>query len=174
MSDLRTLVVPILLTVTGLSHAASEPWDEEFAPPPGKYSWVQLDTGEWLKGDITALYDDVLIFDSDHFDDINIDLEDIEQIRAVGRFQVSVGDRSRGARRTITGEMVLKGDTIRVILFSSSLRPVTLKSMLPARRPPSTASKYWHSPPHKRSINMWWQYFPLSSDSLCPVMISAD
>ena len=107
---INLLLLLILFSVS--SRAADEPWSEGFEPPPGKYSWVQLDTGEWLKGDITALYDDVLIFDSDHFDDLEIDLEDIEQIRAVGRFHVSTGGRLRGDRRTVMGEVVLDGGTI--------------------------------------------------------------
>jgi putative salt-induced outer membrane protein YdiY len=108
-------VAVLILAAPAIAFAAEEePWSEGFTPPPGKYSWVQLDTGEWLKGDITALYDDVLVFDSDHFDDLNIDLEDILQIRAVGTFQVSVGDRMRGNRRTVIGEVLLEKDTILV------------------------------------------------------------
>ena len=108
-SALLFLFVPMLV-----AGAEDQPWNEAFTPPPGKYSWVQLDTGEWLKGDITALYDDVLVFDSDHFDDLSIDIDDIQQIRAVGRLEVTVGDRTRGNRRTGTGEVLLEGDTIMV------------------------------------------------------------
>mgnify|MGYP001822585988 FL=1 len=71
--------------------AGDEPWSEGFTPPPGQYSWVQLDTGEWLKGDIIAIYDEKLAFDSDHFDNLVLDLDDIERIHGRGIFVVAAG-----------------------------------------------------------------------------------
>lgn len=108
------------LLASVVSEASEEPWSGEFTPPPGKYSWVQLDTGEWLKGDITALYDDMLVFDSDHFDDLNIDLEDIAQIRAVGVFNVTYGDRRLGTRRIVAGQFAMSGEQINVIAAAGS------------------------------------------------------
>jgi putative salt-induced outer membrane protein YdiY len=107
-----------LLLVFGLAGqgalASDEPWTEEFEPPPGEYSWVQLDTGEWLKGEIIALYDDVLVFDSDHFDNINVDLEDIEQIRAVGEFSITVSDPVAGDRSIVRGQVAMSAGTVAV------------------------------------------------------------
>jgi hypothetical protein len=77
MAQVRAcLLIVILLLSSVVGRAAGEPWSEDFTPPPGDYSWVQLDTGEWLKGEIIALYDETLVFDSDHFGDLQIDLDD--------------------------------------------------------------------------------------------------
>ena len=51
-------------------------------PPDDKYDWVQLTSGEWLKGEILRMRDDDLEFDSDKLDELTIDWDDIAQIRA--------------------------------------------------------------------------------------------
>lgn len=117
MNATKLLVLATSLLTGVVSKAAeepAEPWSGEFVPPDGQYSWVELDTGEWIKGDITALYDDVLVFDSDHFDDLNIDLEDIEQILAVGEFNITVGDQRAGTRQIVRGKVAMRGDEILV------------------------------------------------------------
>ena len=37
-------------------------------PPPDDFNWIQLTSGEWLKGEFKALYDDQVEFDSDNLD----------------------------------------------------------------------------------------------------------
>ncbi len=84
-------VIGFLCLSASAATASDLPWDENFTPPPGRYSWVQLDTGEWLKGEIIAIYDDRMAFDSDHFDNLTIDLEDVEVIHGRGIFVISSG-----------------------------------------------------------------------------------
>ena len=110
MKLIRHVYLVGFLCLSATVATASElPWDESFAPPPGKYSWVQLDTGEWLKGDIIAIYDDRLAFDSDHFDNLMIDLEDVEAIHGRGIFVVSAGDDL-----PISGFLQIRGQQVRV------------------------------------------------------------
>jgi putative salt-induced outer membrane protein YdiY len=60
---------------------ALDPW-EAFAPPvDSEYDWIQLTSGEWLKGDFKVLYDFVLEFDSDELDLQEFDFEDVRQLR---------------------------------------------------------------------------------------------
>lgn len=40
------------------------------------WDWLQLDSGEWVKGEIIGLYDNTLTFDSDHFDEMTLDWDD--------------------------------------------------------------------------------------------------
>jgi len=89
--------------------AAGEPWSDEFTPPPGDYSWIQLDSGEWLKGEIIALYDESLRFDSDHFDQIDIDLDDIISLHSRGRFVISLHQD-----RAVQGVLNIRGQQITV------------------------------------------------------------
>lgn len=64
---------------------------ETLAPSPEKYDWIQLKTGEWLKGTFKAMYDDSLEFESetDAIDAITLDFKDVRQLRTHG--VVSVG-----------------------------------------------------------------------------------
>jgi len=49
--------------------------------PPDKFDWIQLTSDEWLKGDLKVLYDDKLEFDSDELDLLELDWEDVKQVR---------------------------------------------------------------------------------------------
>jgi hypothetical protein len=57
-------------------------------PRPEKYDWIQLKSGEWLKGKLEVLYDRKLEFDSDELDDLTFDFEDIKQIRGHSIFSL--------------------------------------------------------------------------------------
>lgn len=55
-----------------------------WGPPsalPEKFDWIQLTSGEWLKGDLKVLYDKKLEFDSDELDLLELDWEDVKQVR---------------------------------------------------------------------------------------------
>ena len=45
----------------------NQAWDA-FVPPLDKFDWIQLKSGEWLKGELKVLYDKKLEFDSDELD----------------------------------------------------------------------------------------------------------
>jgi putative salt-induced outer membrane protein YdiY len=108
MTKVRIILAAGALVVTGsVAQASDAPWSEELMPPPGDYSWVQLDTKEWLKGEIISLYDETMVFDSDHFGEIHIDLEDIDQVFGRGIFAVTFRDRA-----PIRGQLNIRGDSI--------------------------------------------------------------
>lgn len=53
----------------------------ELSPSPKKNDWVQTKSGEWFKGEIKAMYDDELEFDSDEIGLYTFDFEDVKQIK---------------------------------------------------------------------------------------------
>lgn len=57
-------------------------------PPPDEFDWIQLTSGEWLKGELKVLYRDKLEFDSDKLDLQTFDWEDIKLVRGHKRFSV--------------------------------------------------------------------------------------
>lgn len=62
----------------------AQPGSPSWVPPtapPEKFDWIQLTSGEWLKGDLKVLYDDKLEFDSDELDLLELDWEDVKQVR---------------------------------------------------------------------------------------------
>jgi len=109
--SIRTIFFPVCLSlVAPAAFAAGEPWSDDFSPPPGKHSWVQLDTFEWIKGDIIALYSDTLVFDSDHFGDLEIELEDILNVHGRGSFAVTFANG-----RPVRGELQIRKEQVVVV-----------------------------------------------------------
>lgn len=51
-------------------------------PSAVDYDWIQLTSNEWLKGEIKAMYQDSLEFDSDKLDLLDIDWEDVKILRS--------------------------------------------------------------------------------------------
>lgn len=74
-----------------------------------KYDWLGLTSDEWLKGDIIAMYDEELEFDSDEMGIQIIDMKDIAELRSKGRQSVRLEDG-----RIIEGHMVIRNGTLTV------------------------------------------------------------
>jgi len=85
--------------------------DWEPSPPmPDEFDWVQLTSGEWLKGEIKVMYEDELEFDSDKLDLLTLDMEDVQQIRSAQVLNV----RMTGGE-TATGKVLMEDGKIRVL-----------------------------------------------------------
>ena len=74
-------------TITGTPQPNSAPinknqWDNFEPPQDKKYDWIQLTSGEWLKGEFIFLYNYSVEFDSDELDLLKIDWDDIKQVRS--------------------------------------------------------------------------------------------
>jgi len=129
--SIRIILIPIFLTLMSpAALAAGEPWSDDFSPPPGKHSWVQLVTYEWIKGDIIALYSDTLVFDSDHFGDLDIDLEDIRNVHGRGSFAVTFANG-----RPIRGQLQIREET--VVIITAAKRHEGLRADLVSITPTS-------------------------------------
>lgn len=79
-------------TMTG--NGSAEAGQNEFVPPSDGYDWLQLTSGEWLKGELIAMYDETVEFDSEILDELAIDAEDIRRFVSPRTFGISV--RSAG------------------------------------------------------------------------------
>ena len=100
----------LFASLLGVSlFAASAEW----APPPpmpDKFDWIELTSGEWLKGKIKVMYEESLEFESEKLDELSLDLEDIKQIRSA---QVLNVRRRNGD--TATGKLLLEEKSVRVL-----------------------------------------------------------
>ena len=65
----------------------SRPWEPP-PPPPDDFDWIQLKSGEWLKGELKVLYEKKLEFDSDELNLLTFDWEDVKQVRGHRIFSV--------------------------------------------------------------------------------------
>lgn len=92
---------------------AVDPWDAFMPPPDTAYDWIQLTSGEWLKGEFKVLYDYVIEFDSDELDLQKIDFEDVKRLRT--RAMKTVLIQGEGGRRDtdiLRGMLEIKGDHV--------------------------------------------------------------
>jgi hypothetical protein len=78
-------------------------------PPPDDFDWIQLTSGEWLKGELKVLYNKKLEFDSDELDIQQFDWEDVKQIRGHQTF----GLRFEGPI-TVVGKLLVIEDKVYV------------------------------------------------------------
>lgn len=95
------------------SADASEPVTE-FAPiPPAEdgWAWIQLNTGEWLKGELLEIRDGTLEFDSDKLDELTFDIEDVSFVRSPRQHAVQLeGQRIlRGTVLVQDGQLMVSG-----------------------------------------------------------------
>lgn len=110
---LKILLVLVLAVVASQGTAGADDDGSSWQPPPpmpDDFDWIQMTSGEWLKGEIIAMYEDSMEFDSDEFDMQTLDWEDIQQIRSAQIVQVAFDNDV-----IAIGKLLLEGDTVRVM-----------------------------------------------------------
>ena len=106
------------LSPAGISvPAASAPVpDLSWVPPVDDFDWIQLKSGEWLKGRFKGMQERELEFESEELDDQSFDWKDIRQVRTRRIVDVLfVDDEKISGPVTITpAEVTVAGETPRV------------------------------------------------------------
>lgn len=74
-------------TKTGVEKPGPQPWQPP-APTPDEFDWIQLNSGEWLKGELKVLYENKLEFDSTKLGLLKLDWENVQQVRGHRTFSV--------------------------------------------------------------------------------------
>ncbi|MBL0710777.1 MAG: DUF481 domain-containing protein [Colwellia sp.] len=75
-----------------------------------EFDWLKLSSDEWLKGDIISMYDDELEFDSDEFNVMFFDWEDVAELRSRYDQQIRLADG-----RIVQGFLVVKNGYLTLI-----------------------------------------------------------
>jgi len=101
--------IPIV-SESGDTQPGSPIWTSASAIPD-QFDWIQLTSGEWLKGDLKSLYQNELEFDSDKLDLLEFDWEDVKQVR--GHKPNSV--RFEKPLRTVIGIIQVVDDKVFVV-----------------------------------------------------------
>lgn len=114
-------LVAILLSIAGGAGAAepppleSTPVHERNAQPPepgdGKSDWIQLTSGEWLKGRLHSMRQNRLDFDSEKLDQLNLKWKDVRAIHTAQSMAVMQHDNSVATGRlyTVDGQFAMDG-----------------------------------------------------------------
>jgi len=127
MAILRTgtMALFFLCGWIGLSHAQDTTWAPP-TPSQGKWDWIQLVSGEWLGGEIKAMRDGSLEFDSDKLDLLKLDWSDVKALRSPRSLEYVFDDR-----RIAVGPAVMSAGTIRVGTGSEQYTASQLLSIVP-------------------------------------------
>ena len=80
-----------------------------WVPPDDGYDWIQLKSGEWLKGTIKALQERKLEFDSDELKLMTFDFKDIRQMRSSRNKELLHGQKQKA-----TGPIWITPDEVTV------------------------------------------------------------
>jgi putative salt-induced outer membrane protein YdiY len=113
-------VVAVLgVVLAGMASVANaQDGETGWLPPspadmPNDFDWVQLPSGEWLGGEVIALYDDSLEFDSDEMGVTTIDWDDVVELRTVQVLEVRplAGESVIGKVVAKEGKVSIVGET---------------------------------------------------------------
>jgi putative salt-induced outer membrane protein YdiY len=107
---LTTLAVLLALFLAVAPSAAEEKteWSPE-EPEPDNWDWIQLVSGEWLKGEVIEMYGDSMLFDSDKLNELSLDFGDIVTVRSGGTMRILLA-----GQEVATGRLLIEGDNVRV------------------------------------------------------------
>lgn len=108
--------LPVCAYADQTFDSAAKP-PETWTPPlfdVQQWDWIQVDTGEWVKGRLKVLHDESVEIDSDHFDLISIDWEDIAYIRTGRVMSVLLegGEVILGRLTTEGGKLLIGGEPV--------------------------------------------------------------
>lgn len=92
-----------------IADNTDESEDAAWRPAAIEYDWVQLTSGEWLKGEIKAMYKDILEFDSDKLDLQSLEMEDVQFLKGHRLQQINIENIG-----TIIGTLQITGDTVEI------------------------------------------------------------
>jgi hypothetical protein len=84
--------------------------DLSWVPPADGFDWIQLKSGEWLKGQLKAMQQRQIEFDSEELNDLTFDWKDIRQVRSARTLDLLFVDgRKMSGPVTVTPEEVAVG-----------------------------------------------------------------
>jgi len=88
-----------------IDEASSKPW----LPAAKDFDWVQLTSGEWLKGEIKSMYSETLEFDSDKLDLLEIDWDDVKYLKSYRPSNINIE-----YHQPITGNLQISEDKVTI------------------------------------------------------------
>jgi len=103
------LLFVVLLVLPGVARAQKAP-SIPASPVDGKRDWVKLVSGEWLAGKIESMRGEVLEFDSDKLDLLQLDWEDVSELHSPRRLTYALTEK-----RSAVGAASLKDSVLRVV-----------------------------------------------------------
>ncbi|NOQ89302.1 MAG: DUF481 domain-containing protein [Gammaproteobacteria bacterium] len=90
---------------TAADEASSKPW----LPAAKDFDWIQLTSGEWLKGEIKSMYSDSLEFESDILDTLDIDWADVKYLKSYRSSSINID-----GHEPVDGSLQISADKVTI------------------------------------------------------------
>lgn len=127
------ITIVVCSAATAASQALPEPVSpkSESAPAPprsGDFDWIQLKSGEWLKGEIEELQDRSFSFESDELDTLQFDWDDIYAVYSPKENTCFFDDHT-----SALGSVRIEGNDVTVVTSAGEKRydRASLRSIIP-------------------------------------------
>ena len=112
---IQILLASVSITFGQRTQPTQAEWKDMAPPRDPKFDWLQLTSGEWLKGDFKALYEYELEFDSDEMDLQTFDFEDVRQLQTRNPQTVLVEDKTQKTKsREVRGILTIREGTVSI------------------------------------------------------------
>jgi putative salt-induced outer membrane protein YdiY len=108
-------------------------------PPAKKFDWMELDSGEWLKGRFEEIHKGNVIFDSEEMGVLIFDLGDVDQILTKGKTTVNIDDHDE----PVIGKMVFKNEKFTIISDDGTVVNIKSTQIASAANGEDIESSYW-------------------------------
>jgi putative salt-induced outer membrane protein YdiY len=107
--------------------AKSDLPDLSWVPPTDDFDWIQLKSGEWLKGRIKAMQEREIEFDSEELNDLSYDWKDIRQLRSPHTLDVLFvgGKKMSGPVMATPEQIVVFGGVMPLVFPRDGLQSLT-------------------------------------------------
>lgn len=101
--------------------------DLSWVPPADSFDWIQLKSGEWLKGRLKGLQKRELDFDSEELNDVTFDWKDIRQVRSSRTQDVLFvdGEKVSGVVTATPEQVIVVGGGTRRVVPRNHLQSFT-------------------------------------------------
>ncbi len=147
IKQFMTLVLTLFITQSFV-HAE---YLEHAIPPAKAFDWMELESGEWLKGEFKGVYSGDVEFDSDEFDLVTFKLADVKQIITKGYSTINLnqempsltGIYSSEDKSVIAGKILFADHEFTLILPDGSTRILQEEDIASISGGEAKESNYW-------------------------------
>jgi len=145
-------LIVVLLMMQSFSYAE---YLENAVPPAKDFDWMELKSGEWLKGEFKSIYSNEVEFDSDEFDLVKFDLDDVRQIITKGYATVNLnrklpriteiynGSTRYSDERIIPGKLKYANNQFTITLIDGTTRVLHEHDIASIASGEPKESNYW-------------------------------
>jgi len=118
---MKKSLILLLLLVTLQNSFAGEYLENAGPAKDTKSDWMELKSGEWVRGEFKGVYSGKVEFDSDEFNLVKFDVDDVKQIITVGNSTVNLNREMPSLKKFTTLPSSSSSDTTSLTVITGNL-----------------------------------------------------